>query len=248
MKLFHLQLYHCSPFFNLNCAPSERMRGRKGASLGNFAPVYYDHCKLYTFPFAVVVNPWDRKQSLVSPVSTRRLWSCYKRLHQETKLSLLRRGLRQPLWTYIDGAFDWGHRSETLTNRKLPFSYNIVIPQTKGSGDAKLLLLTWFVSGMKTDELVMHHITRQGRIIYSRYFNSVFEAMTPLKSLINSATDLSPFEWAALNDLWDYAKLNQLITRGKQQFGACSLPSCFSAIFQFLQIKLHLCHFIFVAN
>lgn len=49
-----------------------------------------------------------------------------------------------------------------------------------------------------------------------RYFSCVFEAMTPFKSLINSARDLSPFECATVNDLWDYAKLNQLPTREEQ--------------------------------
>lgn len=52
--------------------------------------------------------------------------------------------------------------------------------------------------------------------IVQRYFSCVFEAMTPFKSLINSARDLSPFEWATLNDLWDYAKLNQPPTREEQ--------------------------------
>lgn len=52
--------------------------------------------------------------------------------------------------------------------------------------------------------------------IVQRYFSYVFEAMTPFKSLINSARDLSPFEWATLNDLWDYVKLNQPPTREEQ--------------------------------
>lgn len=53
--------------------------------------------------------------------------------------------------------------------------------------------------------------------IVPRYFSCVFEAMTPFKSLINSARDLSPFEWATLNDLWDYAKLNQPPTRDERR-------------------------------
>lgn len=60
-------------------------------------------------------------------------------------------------------------------------------------------------------------ITCEERIICCRDFSAVSLRQWRLfKSLINSARDLSSFEWATLNDLRNYAKLNQPLTRAAQ--------------------------------
>lgn len=74
--------------------------------------------------------------------------------------------------------------------------------------------------------------------LLQRFFSCVTEAMAPFKSLINSAQDLSSFEWATLNDLRDYAKLNQLLTRAGHRSILRDWTSCAP------HSPLSLCHLI----
>lgn len=83
--------------------------------------------------------------------------------------------------------------------------------------EAEPVLLTWFVSQHEDgwNAYVVYYMRGEDYLL-QRFFSCVIEAMAPFKSLINSARDLSSFEWATLNDLRNYAKLNQPLTRAAQ--------------------------------
>lgn len=79
---------------------------------------------------------------------------------------------RQPaicLWALLD-FFVFGVTKVGLQNQR---NFKVVIPRPRRISGAQPAILTWFVSNMKMDVMVMYYITWEGRIIQCRDISAV---------------------------------------------------------------------------
>lgn len=79
---------------------------------------------------------------------------------------------RQPaicLWALLD-FFVFGVTKVGLQNQR---NFKVVIPRPRRISGAQPAILTWFVSNMKMDVMVMYYITWEGRIIQRRDISAV---------------------------------------------------------------------------